>query len=399
MIELTQDQVYILNEAVKWYKSDSSEQVFQISGPPGSGKTILIKAIMDALHINPSRVMPMAYTGCASLVLRTRGFYNAKTIHSSLYDIIDVPLLDYNGNPRMDSYFNIPIMRKTFVPKRELDTDLIIIDEGSFVPMSMKNDIERFGKKIIVAGDLDQLPPVNDNPAYLYNGKVYRLRQIMRQAQNSAIVYLSQLAINEQPIHVGMYGKDVMVIRDTDLTDEMLRYACVTLCGKNTTRDYYNTRIRKIRNHYSATPEYMERVIFRRNDWVNSIDNINITNGLMGTVFNDPGPIDDRKGVFRIDFLPDLSNVVFPKIEINYQYFCADYKTRQKIKEVPTYKAEAGTFLEFGYSITTHLSQGSEYPNGIYIEEYLNNNINKNLHYTAITRFRNHLIYVKRTKN
>lgn len=399
MIELTQDQQYILQEAVRWYRSDTASQVFQISGPPGSGKTILIKAIMDALNINPSRVMPMAYTGCASLVLRTRGFYNAKTIHSSLYDIIDVPLLDYNGNHRMDSYFNTPIMRKAFIPKKELDTDLIIIDEGSFVPMSMKADIEKFGKKIIVAGDLDQLPPVNDNPAYLYSGKVYRLRQIMRQAQNSAIVYLSQLAINEQPIHVGMYGNDVMVIKDTDLTDEMLRYACVTLCGKNTTRDYYNTRIRKIRNHYSATPEYMERVIFRKNDWVNSIDNINITNGLMGTVFNNPGPINDKKGIFRIDFLPDLSNIVFQNIDINYQYFCSDYKTRQRIKEIPNYKNDNGTFLEFGYSITTHLSQGSEYPNGIYIEEYLNNNINKNLHYTAITRFRNHLIYVKRTKN
>ena len=399
MIELTQDQQYILQEAVRWYQNDTASQVFQISGPPGSGKTILIKAIMDALNINPSRVMPMAYTGCASLVLRTRGFYNAKTIHSSLYDIIDVPLLDYNGKPRMDSYFNTPIMRKAFIPKKELDTDLIIIDEGSFVPMSMKADIERFGKKIIVAGDLDQLPPVNDNPAYLYSGKVYRLRQIMRQAQNSAIVYLSQLAINDIPINVGMYGKDVMVIKDTDLTDEMLRYACVTLCGKNTTRDYYNTRIRKIRNHYSATPGYMERVIFRRNDWANSIDNINITNGLMGTVLNDPGPLDNRKGVFRIDFLPDLSNIVFPNLEINYEYFCSDYKTRQKLKEVPTYKSEAGTFLEFGYSITTHLSQGSEYPNGIYVEEYLNKDINRNLNYTAITRFRNHLIYVKRTKN
>ncbi len=399
MIELTQDQFYILNEAVKWYKSDTSEQVFQISGPPGSGKTILIKAIMDALNISPSRVMPMAYTGCACLVLRTRGFYNAKTIHSSLYDIVEVPLLDYNGNVKIDTYFNIPIVKKVFVPKKELDTDLIIIDEGSFVPMNMKKDIEKFGKKIIVAGDLDQLPPVNDNPAYLYNGKVYRLRQIMRQAQNSAIVYLSQLAINEQPIHIGMYGKDVMVIRDTDLTDEMLKYSCVTLCGKNSTRDYYNSKIREIRGQSSSIPGYMERVIFRKNNWNESIDNINITNGLMGTVLNNPGPIDDNRGIFRIDFLPDLSDIIFPGVEINYQYFCSDYKTRQKLKEMQTSMADFGTFLEYGYSITTHLSQGSEYPNGIYIEEYLNSSINKNLNYTAITRFRNHLIYVKRTKN
>ena len=50
------------------------------------------------------------------------------------------------------------------------------------------------------------------------------------------------------------------------------------------------------------------------------------------------------------------------------------------------------------YAITTHMSQGSQYPNGAYIEEYLSPDINKNLNYTGITRFSNFLIYVKKKK-
>ena len=37
-----------------------------------------------------------------------------------------------------------------------------------------------------------------------------------------------------------------------------------------------------------------------------------------------------------------------------------------------------GNKFEFGYAITTHMSQGSEFNNGIYFEEFLNRNINNN---------------------
>lgn len=55
-----------------------------------------------------------------------------------------------------------------------------------------------------------------------------------------------------------------------------------------------------------------------------------------------------------------------------------------------------GNKFEYGYAITTHMAQGAEFDHGIYIEEYLNKNINRNLNYVGITRFRFHCIYVKR---
>ena len=54
--------------------------------------------------------------------------------------------------------------------------------------------------------------------------------------------------------------------------------------------------------------------------------------------------------------------------------------------------------MEFGYALTTHLSQGSQYNNVIYIEEYLNKDIQNRLNYTGVTRATNSLLYVKRKK-
>ena len=57
-----------------------------------------------------------------------------------------------------------------------------------------------------------------------------------------------------------------------------------------------------------------------------------------------------------------------------------------------------GEFFEYAYALTTHSAQGSEYNSGIYIEEFLRPDMQNQLIYTGITRFRQNLIYVKRTR-
>ena len=55
-----------------------------------------------------------------------------------------------------------------------------------------------------------------------------------------------------------------------------------------------------------------------------------------------------------------------------------------------------GEKFDLAYALTTHLAQGGEYSNGIYIEERLGDpNVSRNLNNTGVTRFRNGLIYVK----
>lgn len=68
-IQLTDEQQYIVNEAVKFYKY-SSEQVFQFAGYAGTGKSVVLNAILERLDIPLHRVAPMSYIGQASVVMR-----------------------------------------------------------------------------------------------------------------------------------------------------------------------------------------------------------------------------------------------------------------------------------------------------------------------------------------
>ena len=87
---LNDDQYKVYKEAIAWYKSPSSPQVFEIDGLAGTGKSVLIAEILKGLNLTADQYMPMAYTGQASIVMRTKGFNTAKSIHSSLYEVIEV---------------------------------------------------------------------------------------------------------------------------------------------------------------------------------------------------------------------------------------------------------------------------------------------------------------------
>lgn len=383
-------QETVIKNAVNCVKK-GSRQVYQFSGPPGSGKTEVIKEIIRQLNIPLHRTACMAYTGQAASVMRTRSLSYAKTIHSTLYHLAEVEIKDEHGNPIIDTVFNKPIVKLRFVPKDLNDVDLMIIDEGSTVPSSMKYEIERRGIPIIVTGDINQLPPVKDTPAYLIDGEIDYLTEIMRQDENSAIVYFSQRLLKGLPISCGLYG-NVLVIEEKDLTPDMIKRSNILLCGTNRTRDKYNKYIREdILGIDADLPVYGERVICRKNNWNLEIDGISLTNGLTGSVVK-PATVEDYDGNrFFIDFKPDLVEYPFTYLGCDYKYFKADFENRQFLKSSPY---SIGEKFELAYASTTHLSQGSQYPCGIYIQEYLNKDINNRLNYTAATRFVNFLIYV-----
>ena len=389
---LNPGQEAIVNAAVDFYKN-SSEQVFQFTGPPGTGKSVVLFEILKRLNLPTHQVAPMAFTGSAAIVMRLKGMQNAKTIHSWLYEAKEVPMRDANGRPIMDNYLNRPIMTIRFVPKDLSGIKLIIFDEGWTVPLHMKKHILKTKCKIIVAGDPDQLPPVGDDPAFFTSGNVYRLTQIMRQAEGSPIVYLSHRAINDQPIHLGNYG-NVMVIAEDELNDYMLKYAPVVLCGKNVTRDKYNYHIRhNIFGFDGDLPCYGEKLICRKNNWAIEQEGISLTNGLTGFVTNSPDVSSFDGKVFHINFVPEIvSGIEFQAVNVSYEYLNASKEQRDFIRKT---NYDTGNLFEYGYAQTVHLAQGGQWYNGIYIEEYMNSNINRHLNYTALTRFSNMCIYVK----
>lgn len=388
-IVLTDEQEKLINEAVKWYYN-SSELVFQYEGFGGTGKSLVMHMIQERLGLVDEEVAPMAYTGAASIVMRLNGFSNACTIHSWLYKLVKVKDYDTNTNKM--------IYKTKFVysPLNKNLIKLIFIDEASMVPFSMKKDIESNGIKIIACGDLNQLPPIGDKPAYLYSGKIFRLTKIMRQARGSAIIELSNQIIKGIEPRPGDYGQ-VLVINKNDLTREMLYKMEMVICGTNKTRDIINNMVRHdVIKTNNPLPQYGEKIVCRSNDWSIVVDGISLANGLVGTVINYPSIAGFNNNKFYIDFRPDLfPNIEFYDVECDYKYMISDYRTRQGLRSITNKKNNHRVHkFEYAYAITTHISQGSQFQNGMYVQEYLGRDIQNKLNYTGLTRFRNFCIYV-----
>lgn len=397
-INLTPKQQKIVNEAVNWYYN-SPEQVFQFAGNPGTGKSVVMNAIIKALKLPANEVAPMAFIGAAAINMRLKGMKNAKTIHSWIYERVEEPIIGRDGRVVMNKYFNRPEVRTTFIPKDLPEIKLFAIDEGGTVPYSMREDILSSGKKVLVAGDLDQLPPVKDTPAFLTSGPIFVLDEIMRQAEGSAIIYLCQRAKRGLPIHTGVYGNEVIVMEESDfnsIAHMILPRAGVVLCAKNETRTRYTNFIRhELLGKTSTIPDNGEKLICRMNDWRTSAGGINLTNGLTGTVMNTPDVSRFDGKSFKIDFLPDLNPIPFLNIPVDYDYFVNGYKYNgNNGKQSRAWNGEA---FEFGYVQTVHLAQGSQWKTGVYFEEFMPSN-NRQLHYTALSRFSSKCIYVKRNR-
>ena len=396
MIELNTSQQKVFNDAIDWWRR-GTEQTFEISGPPGSGKSFLIDKIVKALKIDSNRIAPMAYTGSAAINMRTKGMYSARTIFSWLYDFIEVPVLNDKGEPILDPVFNKPKFKMRFVPKSYLpNIDLIIVDEAGMVPEEMRNIIDSMGIPVIAAGDIDQLPPVAGKSGYLTEPwKVHKLTEIMRQANDNTIVQFSQMLIKGIEIPHGKF-KNVTVLYEDEINDNMIAQSDIVICGKNTTRDNINNHIRhNMFGFTNPTPNLGERLVCRKNNWQIESGGINLTNGLVGNCITMIGPdsFNQKDVTFKMSFKPDIIDSYFKDIDVDLRYMTSDKKGRDALLETNFSK---GNKFEFGYAITTHMSQGSEFNRGMYFEEYLNKNINRNLHYVGITRFKQHCIYVKK---
>lgn len=401
MFAFNPEQERVITNAVNHIKNDNSgELVYQFSGKAGTGKTTVIKEIIRRIGIPSHRVAVMTYIGQASIVLRTKGITNAKTIHSWLYYMEEEPVIQ-NGEIVRDPVYNKPVTRMVFRKRASLDDiDYIIIDEAYTVPKRMRKDIESFGIKIIASGDKHQLPPVGDEPAFLVDGKIDYLTQNMRQGEGSKILELADCLSNGYTISPGYYG-EVLIIEDKDLNDNMILNSNIMICAKNATRDELNHYVRHNLLHIPLTqrlPIYGEKIICRKNEWGNEVNGISLANGLIGTVINDISPldVDRKKKEFTIDFKPDLFNGIFYDVHCDYEYFTANSSMRMQLKNNPYNK---GSKFEFADAITTHLSQGAQYPQGIYFKEYFRKDLQCNLDYTGVTRFSKFVIVVLYTKH
>lgn len=381
-IELNNQQVYLIYDLENWWNS-KNKQTYEISGAAGTGKTTVIRYFVDRLGLSHDNVLFVAFMGKAASVMARNGL-PATTIHSAIYDFKErydrdengKIIFKSNGKPKLINYFKL----KDHISKK---IKLIVVDEGSMVDEKIGKDLLSFGIPVIVLGDLNQLPPVYGNPFFLKEPDTI-LTQIMRQAEDNPIYWLSQEVLAGNRLHHGVYGHSA-VIHKRDLTTYHFRNADVILTGTNKLRYHINNYCREEIKGIKKLeyPHIGEKVICRKNNWSQRIgDNIFLTNGTAGFVdyihresFN--------KRTMKMDFRPDFTDKVFRNIEFDYKHM---YAIPGEEENNP-----AGYFydkMEYAYAITVHSSQGSQYNNVLFLyEDFMRDQEDKKrLLYTGITR-------------
>lgn len=385
-----EQQAEAITKGVKWFK-ERKKQVFEIAGFAGTGKTTLVRWILDACGISINEGLYVAFVGKAAMVLAMKGL-PARTIHSTIYECIDVPKLDKNG----DVIYVDGMMLKTkkFIRKQKLPDEIkvIIVDEGSMVDAKLFADLKSFKKPIIVLGDLHQLPPVFGESGCLKNPDVV-LTQIMRQAEDNPIIHFATMAREQRwdEFKYGSYQDRVFIVPQEKVLkyENLVKESEVVICGFNRTRSQLNEYIRK--NIYNMPDEGIaigEKLICRENNWERRLtDNVFLINGMIGYV-KDIDYESFNKRTLDIDFRPEfIKDRWFQGIPMDWKYLNLDYLTRRN------YQSAYDKF-EYGYAITCHLAQGSQYDSVLLIVEDLRKGKEffSRWFYSSLTRAVNKLI-------
>lgn len=368
---------------------------FEIDGPAGTGKTFTVREAINYVGFDQDLVAYMAYVGKATLALRLNGL-NAKTIHSTIYDLVTDYERDENNEPKLYDGKKKTIHK--FVPKDTLDKDYqqLVLDEGGMVGDKIGNDILSYGIPFMVLGDLAQLPPVMAKRMFLEAPDI-TLDEIMRQEKDSPIIYLSQRAKNNMSIKYGVYGaQECIVIPKNKLTDDHLREADIIICETNNMRDIINKYMRqKIYNIHENYIVPDDKLICRQNKWGYKLDeDISLVNGLIGYVETTYKESRHSGCNMELTFRPEFyKDKAFQKIPIDSKYPFLPWNERAAKKNLAF--CSNNILFEFGYAITCHLSQGSQYDTVlVYVEHGGNSLYYRQWLYTAITRAKKKLILV-----
>ncbi len=376
-------------------KSATSSGVTIITGGPGTGKTTVIKAILDIFISSGISFMLCAPTGRAAKRMSEAASSEARTIHRLL-----------------ETRFNSKGEQK-FVHDRHnpLPYNAIIVDEVSMVDvLLMQNllDAVRDGTYLILIGDSDQLPPVGAGNVLFDmiscgHFPTVRLTHIFRQAQESLIVTNAHSINNGDLPILNNRKNDFFFLQER--TAEKLVELISDLCEKRLPSTYgisplndiqiitptrkgplgtaaLNTAMQAVLNPPSRkkTECKIGSTIYRVGDKVmqtkNNYDILWLQDGKEGS------------GVFN----GDIGTILF--IDTKKQNMIIQFDDR-----MAEYDFSLLEDVDHAYAVTVHKSQGSEYPVVIMpFYDFPPMLMSRSLLYTAVTRAKRMFIGVGMAK-
>jgi exodeoxyribonuclease-5 len=354
-------QAAALDDIGHWYGHPARGQVYHLEGLAGVGKTELVVHLQDELD---GYLQYASLTGKAASVLRSRGAGNATTLHSLLY-----------GRPIVTDDDELIWKRREERP----EADLIIADEASMIDGKLGRDLVATGCRVLVTGDHFQLPPVR-GPAF-FNRPDVSLTEIHRQAAGSQPLQMATAIRQGQRVITQPFDYDILCAAD------------LVIVAMNRTRVAVNRILRRAQDIRCPEPVVGDRIVALRNNY-----NSGVLNGTLWTI-EDVGYDAPH---FYLDIIDDigtrLSSVAH---EDGFAYDKLDLQDREY--------ANLDLFT-FGYCLTAHKSQGSEWPLVAVIDEtetpgfsYIRGNLplsefRQRWLYTSVTRARAEVVLMRGPK-
>ena len=387
------NSLVLSKEQVEAISTCLNSSISIITGGPGTGKTTIIKCIIDILEDFKKDYVLCAPTGRASKRIKETTGKEAKTIHR----LLEIAKVDDRD---LDALFEIDV--------KIIEADVVIVDEASMIDSLMMNNLFKAIKpstQIIFVGDVDQLPsvgPGNVLKDMIASGIVntVSLKEIYRQSSKSDII------VNAHKVNNGEYPEfknkntDMFFIKANSIEQtvseisSLLSYRLESFASIDLLKDLQvltpmkktdlgtiklNTVIQNILNPKSnkKAEKNFNGKTFREGDKVMQIINN------YDKKFSQNGEYFD--GIYNgdIGYIKEIDNVE-QKIRVVFD----------EVKDVE-YEFDELDQLELAYAVTIHKSQGSEF-DYVIIPLYTGYQklFTRNLLYTAMTRAKKMLIIV-----
>lgn len=387
-------------DAVKSWTKDKDRQVFRLFGYAGTGKTTIAKEFANTVG---GTVLYAAYTGKAVTVLQSKGCAPCTTIHRLIYqpkdksterlEELEEELLELEREEPRDERAiqeckaeldieNQKAKQPSFAlnPESELhEADLLVVDEVSMVGKRMGADLLSFGKKVLVLGDPAQLQPVGESGFFTKTKPDFLLTEIHRQAAGSPILKLATMARQGQTLDPVEFGDSRVVPKGVLKLEDVSSYDQI-IVGTNKARRDINRQVRSHFGRNGLLPVAGDRLVCLRNNYQRGL----LNGGQWSVLYVDV--IDNDR--IHLDIQGD---------GITQSVVAWRHHFEGRERDLRPWDVSLHEAFDFGYALTCHKAQGSQWNNVLVIDESkVFRGEAKNWLYTAITRAAQSVTVVKK---